>query len=236
MSVTNNFNGVSGRFACVYGGIRTEEFTHGDDGKAISKAITLAPAEVSGWLVLADMLADQCNPAEHMVRVLFQEGYEPPVGFRGEITRGSRYWSNGCNHVEGRTYSWGDDRDGWDRRGFTHHYWSNGSTRSEVSRAEALAALTKIGGIYVDKFWNLTITGSLRPSYRIVPCGSKVIATKLGSEKSVVHETTSTIKIPADARRAYHVWAGMQTTCLEFDHMGYQVAVSFDKIQSVVEC
>ena len=70
MSVTNNVNGIAGRFACVYGGIRTEEFTHGNDSKGFGKAIADAPEDATAWLVLADKLEEEGNPAHHMKGLL----------------------------------------------------------------------------------------------------------------------------------------------------------------------
>lgn len=234
-AIVSDVNGISGRFACVYGGIRTEDFSHGDESKAFGGAVSISPAELSTWLVLADRLAEEGNPAEHMIRVIFQEGYEPPAGFRGEITRGGNYFQSGSNYTESVTFSWGEDRDHFESRGFTHHYWSNGSFCSSTSRAEVVAALTKTGGRNVAKWLNLRVSGRVPPAYRIVPEGTTVIVVKKGETKARTHTTTTTVRIPADAKKTYTSWGGIETASFEFDHMGYTVSVLIRDIQSVAK-
>lgn len=233
MSNTNNVNGISGRFACVHGGIRTAEQSHGDESKAWGAAIADAPEDATAWLVLADWLEEEGNPAHHVIRVPFTPGYEPPAGFKGEMSRSGRYHESGSQYDEGFRLSWGEDSDHHDYRGFTHHYWSNGSFRSPITREQAVNGITRKGGRNVSTWASMTVAGAVPPAYRIIPHGTEVIVTKAGETKARTHTTTTTIRIPAEARNYYVTWGGLCTYGYEFDYMGYTVVVLTRNVQSV---
>lgn len=241
-AITNNINGVAGKFACVYGGIRTEEFSHGDESKAFGGVIADNPADVTGWLVLADRLEEEGNPAHHMIRVLFTPGYEPPVGFRGEIIRGGNVFENGGTYREGPMISWGEDGEHYEERSFTHHYFTDGCVRSHITRETAVAMLTKAGGSRLAKWYNLKVVGCVRPTGLIIPMGTVVMVSKPGSHKARLHTTTSVVPIPKTQgepsvntrKHTYTVWAGTQSPVVMFHYQGYEITVGIRDIESIV--
>jgi uncharacterized protein (TIGR02996 family) len=231
-AIESNWNGVFGKFACVYGGLRTQEFSH-DDAKSFTASIADNPTDETGWLALADRLEDEGNAAHHMIRILFDASYEAPAGFKGEINRGGNYFENGQTYTENRCVSWGEDGDHYEFKGFTHHYWSNGNWRAPISRQEAIAMLTKEGGPRVAKWLNLRITGVLKPRARVVAAGKEVIVTRPGSDKAVNHTLATTIEIPADHTHTYPSWGGRVVNCIEFLYMGHTVTVLIRDIEAV---
>ncbi len=230
--IESNWNGTFGKFACVYGGIRTEEFSH-DDAKSFTASIADNPTDELSWLALADRLEDEGNPAHHMLRLLFTPGYEAPAGFKGEIIRGGNYFENGSNYTETRCVSWGEDGDHYEFKGFTHHYWSNGNWRSPIDRAAAIAMLTKEGGSRVAKWLNLRVTGVLKPRTRVVVAGKEVIVNRPGSDKAVNHTLATTIEVPAECKHTYPCWGGQSVNCIEFAYMGFTVTALVRDVEAV---
>jgi uncharacterized protein (TIGR02996 family) len=246
-AITSNINGIVGEFSCTYGGIRTEKFTH-DWSKDAGGVISESPADVTEWLALADRLDDEGNPAAHMIRALFTEGYQPPATFRGEMSRGGNYHESGSNYTEGVSISWVCD-DGFsdDYTGFRFHYWSGGGNcYRNIDRAEAVQLIARKGGARVSKWYNLRVVGSVRGSGLMIPAGTVVIVSKLGSNKAVAHTTETNIPIPGkkaanndaatsttERKHTYHSWGGIESPVIVFAYMGYEITVLVKDVESI---
>lgn len=76
----------TGNFARVHAGIRLSQNTHSFATEAAA-AINADPKNTLNWLMLADRLEEEGNPAHHMIRAVFVDGYEVPKGFSGSINR-----------------------------------------------------------------------------------------------------------------------------------------------------
>lgn len=141
---------ITGEFARVYGGRRTDRNTH-DFATGFTEAINENPSDATRWLILADRLADLDNPAHIMIRAMFDPTFTAPEGFTGAIERGFRYFENGEQYWKGVNVR-------FDGKKFTRHGWANGAYSEEVSREEAVATIIRQAGTSLG----LIVTGALQ--------------------------------------------------------------------------
>lgn len=188
--------------------------------------------DATAWLVLADRLAEEGNPAEHIIRAVFEDNYKVPTGFTGGAGRHGHYWENGSNYSEGLGVDY--KQDGYEGPGLYHTYWSNGNFTRKVTVEEARTMLTKLTGPRCSKWREITVEGKLPPTSRILPIGTKVTVQKVGEEKARQHTTTTIVAIPDKFNNTYTVWGGIETACVEFEHMGYNVTACLRDIQSLI--
>lgn len=241
-ALTKNFDKITGRFACVYGGIRTEEFTH-EWSKEAGGVIQSAPADVTAWLMLADRLEEECNPAHIVIRAAFEPGYVPPAGFTGELHRGGRYMENGQHYSEGVTLRWeaarceyGDGAEVVLPAGFVFSYWSgNGNCVRNVETAEVRELLAGAGRR--TTWCSMRAEGVTVPTVRVIPVGATVeVYKRVGHKVRPVNQkyrTNEGIPVPAAVVPRWEQTAiGEQRTYVAtFDYKGFVVRVPIAAVE-----
>lgn len=211
--IVKTFDTILGRFE-FYGTPEGNLSSHDWAGPTHAK-IAENTEENTPLLVLCDRLEEESNPAAHMLRLIFQPGYEVPAGFCGEIAL--VVVRPGSSHRQGYRVTYGRDASGTPKPfGFVQF---TGTSFGDASREQVLAQVcgkfTLVG---------MTVSGQVPVTVRVLPEGSEVIVTKCNTELVTTHRTRVALRV-TEFKEVNYSWGGSNLKPrIVFSHMGYEIS------------